>query len=181
MLASSRGYLNRKQEVTTVGLKNGKKFVVNFELPSVSKPVQVNNIFYELGKWTFTADSEAGLQDLARLLQDNPNITMEIASHTVMIGSKEDNISLSKKRAQSVVDYLIKAGIDKERLSPVGYGEDKPVVVNKQLSQKYPFLKEKEELNEEFVLSLTPEQQEVANQINRRTEFKVLKTTYKLY
>lgn len=181
MLASSRGYLNRKQEVTTVGLKNGKKFVVNFELPSVSKPVQVNNIFYELGKWTFTADSEAGLQDLARLLQDNPNITMEIASHTDMIGSKEDNISLSKKRAQSVVDYLIKAGIDKERLSPVGYGEDKPVVVDKQLSQKYPFLKEKEELNEEFVLSLTPEQQEVANQINRRTEFKVLKTTYKLY
>lgn len=181
MLASCRGYLNRKEEISTVGLTTGKLFTNDIQLASISKPVQVNNIFYELGKWTLTADSEAGLKDLAKLLNDNPNITMEIGAHTDMIGPNYENVILSKKRAQAVIDYLIKAGIDEERITPVGYGEDSPVVVTKQLAQQYPFLKENDVLNEQYVLSKTPEQQEIMNQINRRTEFKVLKTTYKMY
>lgn len=181
MLASCRGYLNSKREISTVGLEKGKVFTTNIQLASISKPVQMNNIFYEFGKWTLTADSEAGLQDLVKMLNDNPNITMEIGAHTDMVGSNEDNRVLSEKRAQSVVDYLIKAGIEKERITPVGYGEDKPVVVDKQMAQKYPFLKENDVLDETFVLTLKPDQQEIVNQINRRTEFKVLKTTYKMY
>jgi peptidoglycan-associated lipoprotein len=181
MLASDRGFLNSKRDVSTVGLKDGKDFQVNFQLASVSKPVQVNNIFYEFGKWTLTPDSEAGIKELAKLLTDNPNITMEIGAHTDMVGSVEANNELSKKRAQEIVNYLIREGIDAERLTAVGYGENAPVVVTKELANQYPFLKENDVLNEEYVLSKAPEEQEIINQINRRTEFKVLKTTYNMY
>jgi len=79
------------------------------------------------------------------------------------------------------VDYLISKGIPSDRLSSVGNGEEKPVVVDAKLSQKYLFLKENDVLDEAFVTKLTPDQQEVVNQINRRSEFRVVKTTYKMY
>ncbi|HRU63426.1 MAG TPA: OmpA family protein, partial [Paludibacteraceae bacterium] len=118
---------------------------------------------------------------LVQVLKDNPNITIELSSHTDYVGDNQFNKILSEKRAQSVVDYLIKHGIEKERLTAVGYGEEQPVVVDENLVQKYPFLKLGQPLTESYILTLTPEQQEIANQINRRTEFKVLKTTYNLY
>jgi len=118
---------------------------------------------------------------LVKLLKDNPNVTIEIGSHTDFIGTNASNLILAEKRAKSVVDYLIVAGIDSDRLTLVGYGEEKPVVVDAAIAKKYPFLKENDLLDENFVLKLTPEQQEQANQINRRTEFRVVKTTYKLF
>lgn len=128
-----------------------------------------------------TPASEKALQELVQVLKDNPNITIELSSHTDYVGDNQFNKILSEKRAQSVVDYLIKHGIEKERLTAVGYGEEQPVVVDENLVQKYPFLKLGQPLTESYILTLTPEQQEIANQINRRTEFKVLKTTYNLY
>ncbi|GHT32397.1 cell envelope biogenesis protein OmpA [Bacteroidia bacterium] len=181
MMASARGFLNSKETVSTEGLTDGKDFQINFKLASISKPVQMDNIFYEFGKWTLTPDSEAGIKSLAKLLTDNPNITMEISAHTDRVGSNEANMELSNKRAQEVVNYLIRAGIESERLTPVGYGEEQPVVVSKDLAQQYKFLKEGDVLDEEYVLNKSPEEQESINQINRRTEFKVLKTTYKMY
>ena len=181
MLASARGFLNSKRDVSTVGLRDGKNFQMNFQLASVSRPVQVNNIFYEFGKWTLTPESEAGIRDLAKLLNDNPNITMEIGAHTDMVGSVEANNELSRRRAQEVVNYLIREGIDKERLTAVGYGKSVPVVVSKELAAQHSFLKEGDVLDEEFILSKSPQEQEIMNQINRRTEFKVLKTTFRMY
>jgi len=181
MLATARGFLNQKNELSTQGLTDSKTFNVNFKLSSISKPVKIENIFYEFGKWDLTPASEKSLQELVKLLKDNPNITIELSSHTDYIGDNAFNKNLSEKRAQSVVNYLIKAGIDKERLTAVGYGEEKPIVVDESLAQKYPFLKVGETLTESYILTLTPEQQEIANQINRRTEFRVLKTTYNLY
>ncbi|MDD6356940.1 MAG: OmpA family protein [Bacteroidales bacterium] len=181
MLASCRGYLNRKESVSTVGLEDGKEFKKNIQLASISKPVQVNNIFYEFGKWTLTPDSEAGLKDLAKILTDNPNITMEISAHTDMVGTNAANKELSEKRAQEVVKYLLKAGIEPERVTPVGYGEEQPVVVDANLAKKYNFLRVGEVLDETSVLSRPQDQQEIINQINRRTEFRVLKTTYNMY
>ena len=141
----------------------------------------MNNVFYEFAKWDITPESETELRTLVKLLQDNPNITIELSAHTDKVGDAQSNKTLSEKRAQSVVNFLIEAGIDKERLTPVGYGEEKPVVVDATLHKKYDFLPIDQALDETFIDSLTPEQQEIANQINRRTEFKVLKTTYKLY
>jgi peptidoglycan-associated lipoprotein len=181
MLATARGVLNQKNELSTQGITESKTYSVNFRLSSISKPVKIENIFYEFGKWDLTPASEKSLQELVKLLKDNPNITIELSSHTDYIGDNAFNKNLSEKRAQSVVNYLIKAGIDKERLTAVGYGEEKPIVVDEALAQKYPFLKVGEPLSESYILTLTPEQQEIANQINRRTEFRVLKTTYNLY
>ncbi|MFT3753831.1 MAG: OmpA family protein [Paludibacter sp.] len=181
MLASARGYLNQQNNLTTQGLTSSKAFTVNFKLSSISKPIEIENIFYEFGKWDLTPSSTAGLQVLVKLLKDNPNITIELSANTDFVGNNEANKTLSQKRAKSVVDYLIGAGIAADRLTAVGNGEEKPVTVDANLSRKYPYLKENDVLDEPTVLKLTPEQQEVANQINRRTEFRVLKTTYKLY
>jgi peptidoglycan-associated lipoprotein len=181
MLASARGYLNQKNTISTQGVTDSKIFKIDFKLSSISKPVQIENIFYEFAKWDLTPASETGLQVLVKLLNDNPNITIEISANTDYVGGNTDNKILSEKRAKSVVDYLILKGIASDRLTSVGYGEEKPVVVDTNLAKKYSFLKENDVLDEASILKLTPEQQETANQINRRTDFRVVKTTYKLY
>ena len=176
MMASHKGYLNASHILNTFDLNDSKIFKNDFMLSSISKPVKMDNIFYEFGKWTLTENSEAGLNALVKILNDNPNIVIELSAHTDMVGNERTNLELSQKRAQSVVNYLIKAGIDKERLQPKGYGKSKPVVVSAELAKK-----EGDVLSPEFIVNLTDEQQEICNQINRRTEFKVIKTTYKLY
>jgi len=181
MLATSRGYLNQKHEVSTIGLKDSYSYQRDFTLAPISKPVKMNNIFYEFGKWTLTADSEEGLNELVKLLTDNPNITIELSAHTDMVGNNDANKQLSLRRAQSVVDYLIQKGIKSDRLTPVGYGEEKPVVVDDLLHKQYPYLPKGQVLDEAFISTLTAQQQEVCNSLNRRTEFRVLKTTYNLY
>lgn len=181
MLVTSRGYLNSKYEFNTMGLNDSKTYEQDFVLAPISRPVTMDNIFYEFGKWTLTPASETGLQQLVKLLNDNPNITIELSAHTDLVGDSISNKVLSEKRAQSVVNYLINAGIESQRLTPVGYGENKPVTADVNLHKQYDFIPIEQTLDESFILSLTKEQQEICNQINRRTEFKVLKTTYKLY
>ena len=141
----------------------------------------MENIFYEFGKWEVTKASEGELEQLVKLLNDNPNITIELSAHTDLVGNEQFNLDLSQKRAQSCCDYLIKKGIEKERLTPVGYGKTKPVIADKALNKRYSWIPVEQALDETFILSLPADKQEICNQINRRTEFKVLKTTYKLY
>lgn len=181
MLATSRGFLNSKQEVTTVGINDSRTYKQDFTLTSVSKPVKMNNVFYEFGKWELTETSSQELMGLVKLLNDNPNITIELSAHTDMVGDSVSNLVLSEKRAQSCVDFLIRNGIEAARLTPVGYGKNMPVVASEAMHKEYAFIPEGQVLSEEFISSLPKEQQEVCNQINRRTEFKVLKTTYNLY
>ena len=182
MMASARGYLNQKNEISThnVSDRQSENFKADFQLTPLYKPVQMDNIFYEFAKWELTSESETGLQQLVKLLNDNPNITIEMSAHTDYVGNNESNRTLSERRAQSVVEYLIKAGIAKDRLTAVGYGEEQPFTVDISTAKKYNFLKENTVLTEAFIQTLNPVQQEIANQINRRTEFKVLKTTYNL-
>lgn len=181
MLVNARGYLNEKQIFTTEGLKDSYTYEHNFVLSPISKPVKMGNIFFKFGSWELSPDSEDGLNALIKLLNDNPNITIEMAAHTDMVGNNEANQELSLKRAKSVVDYLIKHGIEQERLTPVGYGEEKPVVVDEVLHKQYPYLPKDQVLDEAFITTLSTDKQEVCNSLNRRTEFRVLKTTYNLY
>ena len=181
MLVNARGYLNEKQIFTTEGLKESYTYEHNFVLSPISKPVKMGNIFFKFGSWELSPDSEDGLNALIKLLNDNPNITIEMAAHTDMVGNNEANQELSLKRAKSVVDYLIKHGIEQERLTPVGYGEEKPVVVDEVLHKQYPYLPKDQVLDEAFITTLSADKQEVCNSLNRRTEFRVLKTTYNLY
>ncbi|HLP05839.1 MAG TPA: OmpA family protein, partial [Paludibacter sp.] len=181
MMVSARGYLNKNDKLSTVGLTESKNFTKDFKLLAITKPIEIENIFYEFAKWDLTPESETGLKALVKILADNPNITIEISSNTDYIGSNAENKILSEKRAGSVVEYLIRAGIAADRLSSVGKGEENPVVVDESMAKKYPFLKVNTTLDESFVTKLLAEQQEIVNQINRRTEFRVVKTTYKLY
>ena len=181
MLATARGHLNEKAQWDTKGLKDSKTYTMNFALNPISRPVTMENIFYEFGRWELTQASEEELLRLVKLLNDNPNITIELAAHTDMKGTDEFNNELSQKRAQSCCDFLIKHGIERERLTPVGYGKNVPVVCSKALNKQYPWIPVDQVLDETFINSLTTDKQEICNQINRRTEFKVVKTTYKLY
>lgn len=181
MLGTSRGFLNQKQELEVPDLDKNKNFTMDFVLTSISKPVKMDNIFYEFGKATLTPDSYKGLDALVKLLKDNPNITIEIGAHTDYVGSDAANKKLSEDRAWSVTSYLLEKGIDKDRITSVGYGETEPVVPDKALVRQNRFLKVGQPLTEEFIKTLTQDQQDKANAINRRTEFKVTKTTYKMY
>ena len=181
MLATARGFLNLKEQLNTLNLKDSKSYNVDFILNPISRPVTMENIFYEFDKWDITKASEEELNRLVKLLNENPNITIELSAHTDMKGTDEYNNELSQKRAQSCCDYLVKQGIERERLTPVGYGKTMPMVGTKQLHDKYPWIPLEQRLDEAFISTLTADKQEICNQINRRTEFKVLRTTYKLY
>ncbi|MDR1563250.1 MAG: OmpA family protein [Dysgonamonadaceae bacterium] len=181
MLGSAPGYLNQKQVITIPDEERTETFYVDFYLPSISKPVVIENIFYDFDKATLRPESQEALNEIVAMLDDNPNVTIELSAHTDRHGSAEYNDALSKRRAQSVVDYLIKAGIEPNRLSPAGYGKSVPKTVPKYYAKQFDFLPEGQTLNEEFVSTLTPDQQEIADQINRRTEFRVLTTNYRLF
>lgn len=178
MLGAARGYLNQSKKLNSMGVKGSREFTANFELPAIYRPVQLNNIFFEFAKWNLTPDSESGLASLVSMMKDNPNIAIEISAHTDFYGSAEVNQQLSQRRAEAVVNYLVDAGIAKARLTSVGYGENKPFVVDIQTNKKHPFLELDKSLEESYILKLKPEEQLVANQINRRTEFRVVKVSY---
>ncbi len=181
MMAGAKGYLNQSQKLEVASLEENKTYYVDFTLASINKPVPIDNIFYDFNKATLRPESKDALDELIKILDDNPNVTIELMAHTDRKGTPEYNQNLSQRRAQSVVDYLIKNGIAKDRLTAKGYGKSQPKTVTKKLAEKYEFLPEGTVLTEEFVLTLTPEQQEIADQINRRTEFQVLSVTYNLF
>ena len=181
LLGTCKGFLNYKQELTCDSTVEDREYELLFPLSSITRPVLIDNIFYEFDKATLTEASTAALDQLVTLLNDNPNVTIELSAHCDYKGRDEYNERLSQRRSESVVNYLIEHGIDAERLTPKGYGESQPKQVRKKLTEKYPFLHEGDVLTEQFILALPEEQQEICNQLNRRTEFKVLRTTYKLF
>ncbi len=182
MLGTCKGFLNVMHELKADEVEGTREYQRDFALPSITRPVLVDNIFYEFGKATLTAESSTSLNELKELLEQNPNITIELSAHCDFRGSASFNEKLSQARAESAVAYLVSQGIEKERMTPVGYGESKPKVVNRKLTERYTFLSEGDVLTEEFIGNLKDEeQQEICNQLNRRTEFQVLRTTYKLY
>lgn len=180
-LATCRGYLNYRAELTVDSLAQKEhQYVLQFPLPSISIPVLVRGVYYEFDKADLTDNSREALDRLVKVLKENPNITIELSAHCDYRGRAEYNERLSQRRAESVVKYLTEHGIEAERLTAKGYGESQPKTVSKKMTEKYPFLHENDVLTEEFILMLKPEQQEVCNSLNRRTEFRVLRTTYGL-
>ncbi|MFW5781079.1 MAG: OmpA family protein, partial [Bacteroidota bacterium] len=179
-LASREGYLRGKERETTKGLGKSKDFNTTIFLASIDKPIQLPNIFYDFNKADLRPESMVTLDRLVETLNDNPNVTIEIMSHTDYRGSDSFNDELSQKRAQSVVNYLIEKGIAPDRLSAKGYGETRPKTIDSKIAEEWPFFEEGVTLTEAYIKSLKSlEQQEVANQINRITEFRVLSTDYK--
>ncbi len=180
-LATCEGYLNVRNDLKADTTEVEKQHVLQFPLPSVNVPVLVRNVFYEFDKADLTASSCTALDRLVKMLEENPNVTIEMAAHCDYRGNDDYNLRLSQKRAESVVKYLTDHGIAADRLTAKGYGETRPKVVNKKLLENYPFLHEGDTLSLSYILKLPAEQQEICNALNRRTEFRVLSTTYGLF
>ena len=181
-LGTCKGFLNHQEQLRVEPSTESEDYVLQFPLANIMAPVLIDNIFYDFDKATLRPESKTALDDLVKLLNENPNITIELSAHTDYKGSAEYNKRLSQRRAESVVNYLIENGIAADRLTPVGYGKENPKKIRRKVAEKYPFLKENDVLTEEFIKTLEDEeQQEECNQLNRRTEFKVLRTTYGLF
>ncbi|MDD6895142.1 MAG: OmpA family protein [Prevotellaceae bacterium] len=181
LLGTCKGYLNHQEQLRVAPVTESQETVLQFPLASIMAPVLIDNIFYDFDKATLRPESMASLDELVKLLNENPNVTIELSAHCDYKGSAEYNKALSQRRAESVVKYLIEKGIDRERLTPVGYGKDKPKTIKKRVAEKYEFMKADDVLTEEYIKSLKPDEQELCNQLNRRTEFRVLRTTYHLF
>jgi peptidoglycan-associated lipoprotein len=179
IVASKKGYLKGKDKETTKGQEKSRDFMVTILLTPIDNPIELPNILYDFGKWDLRPESMVSLDKLVETLNDNSNVTIELMSHTDSRDTEAYNQDLSQKRAQVVVQYLIEKGIDAERLSAKGYGESAPKTVDKIIAAQNPFLKEGTVLSEQVInLLANDEQKEIAHQINRRTEFKVLRTDY---
>lgn len=178
MMAGAPGYLNVKQEFESDSAEEDAEYGIDFVLAAINKPQVVENIFYDFDKATLRPESKEALDEMVKLLVENPNVTIEMGSHTDRKGSEAYNQSLSERRAKSVIDYLVAAGISRDRLNPKGYGKTTPKTVTKRINKEFPQFPEGTVLTEEFILSLPEEEQAVADQINRRTEFQVISTDY---
>ena len=181
LLGTCKGFLNHKEQLRVEPVTESQEYVLQFPLASITAPVLIDNIFYDFDKATLRPESTKALDELIKLLNENPNVTIELSAHCDYRGADAYNRILSQKRAESVVTYLIDHGIAKDRLSPVGYGKEKPKTIRKKLTETYTFLKEDDVLTEEFIKKLKPEDQEICTQLNRRTEFIVLRTTYGMF
>ena len=178
--AFKKGFLNAKANVSTVGLDLGKEFTVRMELTPVDQPISIDNIFYDLGKWNLLPESIASLDTMVYLLKQNPTVAIELMAHTDCRGNDADNLVLSQKRAQSVVDYLISKGIQQGRLIAKGYGEKVPKTVSVKIAKAHPFLKKGQILSCQMIEGLKKEdEKEICHQLNRRTEFKVTSSEYR--
>ncbi len=182
LLGTCKGYLNHKEEIRVDTSSVSRQHVLQFPLANITAPVLIRNVFYAFDSAELTENSTQALDSLVTLLNENPNVTIELSAHCDYRGPEEYNLKLSQRRAESVVRYLIEHGIDDKRLSPVGYGKTRPKVITRKLAEQHSFLNEGDTLSVEFIQALPePAQQEICNALNRRTEFRVLRTTYGLF
>lgn len=157
VVAGRSGYFNNGAYFNTNGIEQSTNYQIPILLKeNTSNAIVLNNIYYEYNEAKLTEEAQSSLEfQLLTLLRTNPELIVEIRSHTDAIGSDSYNLELSQRRAESVENYLIENGIDPNRLKPKGYGEQLPIANN---------TLENGEDNPE------------GRQRNRRTEFKVIGT-----
>ena len=179
-LAEKDGFLKGKERETTKGKETSTDFNTTILLPPIDKVIRIENIFFDFASADLRPESTVSLDRLVETLNDNPEIVIELGSHTDNRGDNNFNLDLSERRAQSVVNYLISKNINPTRLVSKGYGETAPKVVDKRDHEAYPFLPEGQTLTEAYINTIKSEDfQELAHFLNRRTEFKVLRTDFR--
>jgi peptidoglycan-associated lipoprotein len=153
--AEKTNYRSDVENLATIGLTTSSVLTQNLHLEAivVNKAIKLENIYYDFDKWNIRPDAAVELDKLVKIMADNPTIWIELGSHTDSRGKDGYNLNLSQKRAESAVDYIISRGIDKNRITAKGYGETQ--LLNK--------------------CSNGVACSEEAHQLNRRTEFKIVK------
>jgi len=177
----SKGYFGAKGKASTVGLDRSKDFVFDFGLiPIPPTPIVLPEILYDFARWELLPQYQDSLNDLIQTMQDNPRIVVELASHTDFRGGVEYNDTLSYKRAKSVVDYLISKGIAGDRLQAKGYGKRVPRILTQDMTRDGFVFPKGTQLTEDYINQYKDNKDkfEAANQLNRRTEFRVLRDDY---
>jgi len=184
MVVTRPKYYTERGKETTVGLETSKDIVHDFNLvPIPVIPIVLPDILYDFDDDKLLTQYEDSLDGLVKTMKDNPNFVIELGSHTDIRGDDKYNDDLSYRRAKSCVDYIILQGIEGDRISPKGYGErvprilekDKTVIINK---TPYTF-KKGQVMTEEFINGLaSKDEQEAAHQLNRRTTFQIVREDY---
>ncbi|MGP1515559.1 MAG: OmpA family protein [Bacteroidales bacterium] len=178
-------YMNSEGKESTVGLTTSKDFVHNFRLTPIPKePIVLPEIRYDLSRWELLDQYQDSLSDLLVILVNNPTYVVELGSHTDSRPFPTlTNDTLSQRRAESVVEFLVARGIELDRLVAKGYGDRVPRTLKRESfvtihNKTYQFPKGIT-LTDEYINSLkTKEEKEAAHQLNRRTEFRILRTDY---
>jgi peptidoglycan-associated lipoprotein len=151
-------------------------FILN---PIPKDPIPMPDILYNLGRWELLPASIDSLQSLLKTMQDNPTLVIELRSHTDNRPIPMTNDTLSQRRAQSCVDYLIESGIDPERLVAKGYAERVPRTLERDMISRGVTFKKGTVLTREYINALkTTNEKEAAHDLNRRTEFLILRDDY---
>lgn len=174
IMASAEGFLNQSKSFEIGSEVIDTLYYIDFEMIPYNKPVVLENIFYDFDSSSLREESKKDLNGLIELLEEHPEIRIELMSHTDRNGSEGYNIGLSLQRAESVANYLFNNGIDKGRVVAIGLGKSEPKRITESLAKRYSFINEDDVLTESFINELSSEQQEIADQLNRRTEFKVI-------
>lgn len=174
VMASAEGFLNQSKSFEIGSEVIDTLYYIDFEMIPYNKPVVLENIFYDFDSSSLREESKKDLNGLIELLEEHPEIRIELMSHTDRNGSEGYNIGLSLQRAESVANYLFSNGIDKGRVVAIGLGKSEPKRITESLAKRYSFINEDDVLTESFINELSSEQQEIADQLNRRTEFKVI-------
>lgn len=172
-------YFAQKITETTKGLEHSKTFEESVRLKRIpEKPIVLPEILFDLAKWNLKPIYEDSLRGLIGTLDANPGLVIELGAHTDAQGNAEQNDILSQKRAESVVDYLIIRGIDPGRLIAKGYGERAPRTIEKTMNKNGFQFTEGIILSEDYINQLSDNQKNIANELNRRIEFRVLRRNY---
>ena len=180
------GHFDNKGTETTVGRKESEDLILDINLePIPPTPIPLPEIRYDIAKWDLKPRYQDSLNGLITTMKENPTLVIELGSHTDYQDDAIKNDTLSYKRAKEVVDFLITKGIDAGRMVPKGYGENVP----RTLDNGYKFIDgqykgvefpEGTVLTEEYIKKTlrSSKQRKAANQLNRRTEFRILRTDY---
>jgi OmpA-OmpF porin, OOP family len=159
--AGREGYFNKNFAFNTIGKAAPDTIRFNIELEKIveEKTYRLSNIYYKYNDFALLPESKATLDTLFEILQENPDIRIELSSHTDSRGTESYNLTLSQKRAQSCVGYLIAKGINTTRLIAKGYGASQPL----------------QDCSNDILCRDTEKEDCPCHQLNRRTEFKVVK------
>ena len=185
-------YLNATSDATTVGVElsqfnyvpSDNHFVhtitVNKELDPIEEPIVLPNVFFDLAKWDLRPEAMQALDSVVDIMNNNPRVVLELRSHTDYRGSNQSNVELSQKRADTCVKYLISKGVNPKRLVPRGMGESEPFKIPENYDgYGSDLFNAGTVLSESYIKGLDqPNKKEVANQINRRTDIKVLRDDF---
>ncbi len=181
MMFSKDDYFAKNEQVLVGSPQNDTTYMLNLTMERIpDKPIVLPDIYFEVGKWDLQTQYQDSLMVLVDILKDNPKLVVELASHTDSRASDEYNDDLSQKRAETVVNFIMEEGIQRERLVPKGYGERKPRIITNIIKKDGYTFPAGTVLNEEYILSINDlKKREAAYLLNRRTEFSVIKKNLK--